>query len=80
MIAGNDFRIFKYGNSKGLRIPKDLANVDYATLAAENLILADPTGEIPSSKLAEWLKEIEMKRISWIIMRDIKKGERSRNE
>jgi len=73
MIKSN-LRIFKYGNSLGMRIPKDLDHSEYATSAAENLILADPTGEIPEDVLEEWLNEVEDKRIDYL------KDERSKGE
>jgi len=59
-------RIFKYGNSLGMRISKELDHSDYATSAAENLILADPTGEIPEEVLGDWLDEIEDKRLDYL--------------
>jgi len=59
-------RIFKYGNSLGMRLPKNLDHSEYATCVAENLILADPTGGIPEEVLEGWLNEIEDKRIDFL--------------
>jgi len=59
-------RIFKYGNSLGMRLPKNLDHSEYATCVAENLILADPTGKIPEEVLEGWLNEIEDKRIDYL--------------
>ena len=58
-----------------MRISKELDHSDYATSAAENLILADPTGEIPEEVLEEWLEEIEDKRLDYLKDKKLKKNQ-----
>jgi len=74
MIKG-EFRIFSYGNSLGMRLPKNLNHTDYATAAIEDLVLADPTGEVPDDILVGWLNEIEGKRIDWLRIKKTKKNQ-----
>lgn len=67
------FRIFRYGNSLGMRLPKNLNHSEYATGAVENLILADPTGEVPEKVLKQWLEEVEDKRIDYLKERRVRR-------
>lgn len=68
-------RIFRYGNSLGMRLPKNLDHSEYATAVAENLVLADPTGKIPEKVLEEWLEKVEDTRIDWLKEQGSKKNQ-----
>ena len=68
-------KIFRYGNSLGMRLPKDLQVSDFGTSASENLVLADPMGEVPGEVLAKWLEEIEDKRIDWLSSKKARKNQ-----
>jgi len=53
-------RIYKSGGSKVMTLFRDLATGKEATVAANRLLIADPSGEIPEDELHDFLeKEVE---------------------
>lgn len=76
MIKGK-LRVFRYGNSKAMRIFKSLNTVEEPTAVAENLMLVDPMGEVPETVLASWLAEIEDRRLEWIKEKRAKRNQKA---
>ncbi len=54
-------KVYQIGKSKALSIPHELNTGEEHTMAADFLILSDPTGKISPELLYQWLQEIEEK-------------------